>query len=180
MVKFLRYHVKSATMKVSSTLAEMPNIHLTTFIAAPIDRVFDLSRNIDLHKQSMTKHKEEAVAGIRFGLIEKDETVTWKAKHLFKTRLLRTKITEMVKPNIFVDEQAEGDFKMMKHEHHFKSCENGTIMIDMIRFETPYGAVGRFFNTLYLTKYMKNLIEQRNKTIKEFAETDKWKKLLVK
>src|SRR4029078_1374185 len=132
---------KATPMKTTLTV-DMPTIHLTTFIAAPVERVFDLSRNIDLHKESMSKHREEAVAGVRFGLIEKDESVTWKAKHLFKTRLLRTKITEMVKPNIFVDEQAEGDFKMMKHEHHFKSCENGTIMIDMIRFETPYGAVG--------------------------------------
>ena len=71
-------------------------------------------------------------------------------------------------------------FKMMKHEHHFKSCANGTIMIDMIHFETPYGAMGKWFNALYLTKYMRRLIEQRNKTIKEFAETDKWKKLLQK
>jgi ligand-binding SRPBCC domain-containing protein len=161
-------------------LTHMANIHLTTFIAAPVERVFDLSRNIDLHKQSMTKHREEAVAGVRFGLIEKDETVTWKAKHLFKTRLLRSRITEMVKPQIFVDEQSKGDFKMMKHEHHFKPCENGTIMIDVIHFETPYGAMGRWFNTLYLTKYMRRLIEQRNKTIKEFAETDKWKKLLTR
>jgi ligand-binding SRPBCC domain-containing protein len=163
-----------------TTTIEMPNIHLTTFIAAPVDRVFDLSRNIDLHKESMTKHKEEAVAGTRFGLIEKDETVTWKAKHLFKTRILRTKITEMVKPMVFVDEQAKGDFKMLKHEHHFKPCENGTIMIDVIHFETPYGAMGRWFNALYLTRYIKKLIEQRNQTIKEFAETDKWKKLLNK
>ena len=161
-------------------LFNMPTIHLTTFIEAPVERVFDLSRNIDLHKQSMTRHKEEAVAGIRFGLIEKDESVTWKAKHLFKTRLLRSKITEMVKPSIFVDEQLQGDFKMMKHEHHFKPCENGTIMIDLVRFEIPYGQVGKWFNALYLTGYMKRLIEQRNKTIKDFAETEKWKKLLVK
>ena len=76
----------------------MPLIHLTTFIEAPVERVFDLSRSIQLHKESMKKHKEEAVAGTRFGLIEKDETVTWKAKHLFKTRILRMKITEMQKP----------------------------------------------------------------------------------
>ena len=162
-----------------TTFQEMPNIHLTTFIAAPVDRVFDLSRNVDLHKKSMIKYKEEAVAGIRFGLIEKDETVTWRARHLFKTRLLRSRITEMVKPKIFVDEQSQGDFKMMKHEHHFKPCENGTIMIDVIHFETPYGAMGRWFNTLYLTKYVRKLIEQRNNTIKEFAETDKWKRLLM-
>jgi ligand-binding SRPBCC domain-containing protein len=159
---------------------EMPTIHLTTFIQAPVERVFDLSRNIDLHKQSMTKHKEEAVAGTRFGLIEKDETVTWKAKHLFRTRLLRTRITEMKKPVIFVDEQSQGDFKMMKHEHHFKSCDNGTIMIDLIEFEIPYGRVGKWFNALYLTKYMRRLIEQRNRTIKEFAESEKWKRLLLK
>ena len=51
----------------------MPTIHLTTFIAAPVERVFDLSRHIGLHKESMAGFKEEAVAGIQSGLIEKDE-----------------------------------------------------------------------------------------------------------
>jgi ligand-binding SRPBCC domain-containing protein len=158
----------------------MPTIHLTTFIAAPVQVVFDLSRNVELHKHSMSPFKEEAVAGTRFGLIEKDETVTWKAKHFFKTRLMRVKVTEMKKPEMFVDEQSEGDFKMMKHEHHFKPCDNGTILIDLFHFESPYGLVGQWFNNLYLAKYMKRLLELRNKTIKEFAETDKWKRLLVK
>ena len=99
----------------------MPTIHLTTFIAAPVSRVFDLARSIDVHKQSMNKHKEEAVAGIRFGLIEKNETVTWKAKHLFKTRFIRTEITDMKKPDMFVDEQVKGDFKMMKHDTSFQT-----------------------------------------------------------
>jgi ligand-binding SRPBCC domain-containing protein len=158
----------------------MPTIHLTTFIAAPAQVVFDLSRHIDLHKESMSAFKEEAVAGIRFGLIEKDETVTWRAKHFFKTRLLRVKISEMKKPEMFIDEQAEGDFKMMKHEHYFKPCDNGTILIDLLHFESPYGMLGEWFNSLYLTKYLKRLLEQRNKTIKAVAESDRWKKLLIK
>ena len=158
----------------------MPTIHLTTFIAAPTEIVFDLSRHIGLHKESMSKFKEEAVAGTRFGLIEKDDTVTWQAKHLFKKRLLRVKITEMKKPHMFTDEQSQGDSKSMRHEHHFKPCDNGTIMIDLFTFEIPYGRAGKWFNTIYLTKYMKRLLEQRNQTIKEFAESDKWKKLLIK
>jgi ligand-binding SRPBCC domain-containing protein len=158
----------------------MPTIHVTTFIAAPAERVFDLSRNIDLHKQSMTKHQEEAVAGTRFGLIEKDETVTWKARHFFKKRIYKCRVTEMKKPAQFVDEQVEGDFKMMKHEHFFKPCENGTIMIDFIHFESPYGMMGKWFNGLVLTRYMRRLIEHRNQVIKEFAETEKWKRLLLK
>jgi len=158
----------------------MPTIHLTTFIAAPAEVVFDLSRNIELHKESMASFKEEAVAGTRFGLMEKDDTVTWKAKHLLKNRLMRVKITEMKKNEMFVDEQAEGDFKMMKHEHHFKPCDNGTILIDLFHFEAPYGVIGQWVNSLYLVKYMKRLLEQRNRTIKEFAESGKWKRLLVK
>jgi ligand-binding SRPBCC domain-containing protein len=158
----------------------MPTIHLTTFIAAPVARVFDLARSIDMHKQSMTKHQEEAVAGTRFGLIEKNESVTWKAKHLFKTRFLRSEITEMKKPDMFVDQQVKGDFKMMRHEHHFKPCDNGTIMIDILEFEVPYGSFGRLVSKVYLAGYMKNLIEQRNKSIKEFAEGEKWRKFLHK
>jgi len=158
----------------------MPTIHLTTFIAAPVNVVFDLSRNIDFHKQSMKAYHEEAVSGIRFGLIENEEMVTWQAKHLFKTRMLRVKITGMKKNETFISEQVEGDFKMMKHEHHFKPCDNGTIMIDLFHFESPYGIFGQWFNSLYLTRYMKRLLEQRNTTLKEFAESDKWKKVLVK
>ena len=158
----------------------MPTIHLTTFVAAPVDVVFNLSRSIDLHKKSMIHYKEEAVAGIRFGLIEKEETVTWKAKHFFKTRFLRVKITDMKKPDHFTDEQVEGNFKMMKHEHHFKPCDNGTILIDQFYFESPFGAMGKLFNSLYLTNYIKRLLEQRNKTIKDYAETEKWMRLLIK
>lgn len=158
----------------------MPVIHLTTFIAAPVDVVFDLSRHIGLHKESMSNYKEDAVAGTRFGLIEKDETVTWRAKHLFKERLLRVKITEMKRPDMFTDVQLQGDFKMMRHVHHFKPCENGTILIDLFEFESPYGTAGRWFNSLYLTNYMKKLLEQRNQTIKQFAESGRWKKLLIK
>ena len=158
----------------------MPTIHLTTFIAAPAQIVFDLSRHIGLHKESMSKFREEAVAGTRFGLVEKEDTITWKAKHLFKNRLLRVKVTDMEKANKFIDEQVEGDFRMMKHEHYFKACDNGTLLIDLFHYESPYGMFGRWFNNLYLTKYLKGLLERRNNFIKDYAESGKWKKLLEK
>jgi ligand-binding SRPBCC domain-containing protein len=158
----------------------MPIIHLTTFIAAPVDIVFNLARHIELHKRSMANYKEEAVAGTRFGLVEKNETITWKARHLFKNRFLRIKITDMQRPDHFTDEQLAGDFKMMKHEHHFKPCDNGTIMIDLFQYEVPYGTIGKIFDKLYLFKYITRLLQQRNKTIKEYAESDKWKRLLIK
>lgn len=158
----------------------MPTIHLTTFIAAPVERVFDLSRSIELHQRSMSAYKEEAVAGIRNGLININETVTWKARHLFKTRVLRVKITAMKFPEIFIDEQLMGDFKSMKNEHWFKPCENGTIMIEFFNYETPYGIIGKAFEKIFLTRYLKKMLESRNLLIKKYAESESWKQLLNK
>ena len=158
----------------------MPTIHLTTFIAAPVERVFDLSRSIDLHIKTMTHTGETAVAGTTTGLINLNETVTWKAKHIAKTRFLKSKITTLQQPVLFIDEMQQGDFKTLKHEHHFKSIENGTIMIDLLDFETPYGRLGKVFNKIYLTRYLRKLLEQRNYVLKQYAETNKWKQVLVK
>lgn len=156
----------------------MPLIHLTTVIHAPLTRVFDLSRSITLHKRSMEHLQEEAVKGKTSGLIEYDETVTWRAKHLRKVRVLTTRITAMQKHHYFCDEMEEGDFTFMKHEHHFHEIKNGTVVIDIFEFGTPYGRFGRWFEKIYLKNYMKRLLQQRNKIIKEYAESEKWRVIL--
>ena len=158
----------------------MPTIHLTTFIAAPAERVFDLARSIDLHRKSMAHTREEAIAGTTSGLIKLDETVTWKAKHLGKIRVLKSRITEMTPPLSFSDEMVDGDFKSIRHEHHIKRIDNGSLLIDLFHFESPYGALGRLFNHFYLTSYMRKLLETRNSFIKEYAESEKWKFILDK
>lgn len=157
----------------------MSKIHLTSFIAAPIERVFDLSRSINLHQISTAATNEKAVAGILYGLINKSETVTWQARHLFKTRRFTAEITEMQKPDFFIDNMIRGDFKNFRHEHHFKATENGTIIIDLVNFESPYGIFGKIMNTVYLKSYLEKLLMNRNAVIKDYAETNKWKALLT-
>jgi ligand-binding SRPBCC domain-containing protein len=156
----------------------MPTIHITTLIHAPMERVFDLSRSITLHKRSMLHLQEEAIKGRTNGLIELDETVTWRAKHLGKIRFLTTRITEMRHKEYFCDEMVDGDFTFMKHEHHFKEIGNGTVAIDIMEFGTPYGKLGRLFERFYLQRYLTRLLKIRNEVIKEYAETEKWRVIL--
>ena len=157
----------------------MSVIHLTTIIKAPVERVFDLSRSVNLHKISTASTGEKAIAGITSGLMNQNETVTWEAKHLFKVRRFTSKISNMVRPDNFTDEMTSGDFKSFKHEHHFKPIDNGTIMIDIVEFETPYALVGKIFNQLYLKNYLQKFLLNRNEVIKEYAETQKWKVILT-
>ena len=148
----------------------MPTINLSTHIKAPQQRVFDLSRSITLHTVSMQHTSERAVAGKTSGLIELNETVTWEAKHLFKKQYLKTVITAMSPYTMFIDEMVEGDFKKMKHGHFFSSIEEGTIMKDVFYFESPFGLLGKLINELFLFRYMKNLLEERNAVIKDMQK----------
>ena len=156
----------------------MPEIHITSFIKAPVERVFDLSRSINLHQISTTDTNEKAIDGVINGLINKNETVTWQARHFFKTRRFTSKITEMQSPGLFIDEMIKGDFKSYRHEHHFKATDNGTIMIDLVTFESPYGTIGKIANSLFLKSYLEKLWKKRNAVIKDYAETQKWKAIL--
>jgi ligand-binding SRPBCC domain-containing protein len=153
----------------------MPLICLETFINASPHVVFDLSRSVDLHKASMTHHKEEVVDGIKNGLMEIGDVVTWKATHLFKSRMLTVKITALKKPLFFVDEMVAGDFKKMRHEHKFSAWDQGTLMIDRFYFETPFGVIGNLANYFFLKNYMTRLLAERNSMIKKIAESNQVK-----
>ena len=158
----------------------MPTIHLTHFFPAPAEVLFDLARHIGVHKESMSKYKEDAVAGTRFGLLEKGETVTWRGKHLYRDRILRMKMTEMVRPDMYVVEQVQGGFKSLRHEYHFKTCENGSLLINLFHYEVKYGWFGKIMDHLVLRRYLKNILEERNQTIRDYAVSGRWKPLLNK
>ena len=156
----------------------MPKINLTTTIEAPIERVFDLARSIDLHKLSTKKTNEEAVGGKTSGLIKLGETVTWRAKHFNVYQKLTVEITEYDRPNMFRDIMLKGAFKSMKHLHKFEKEGNNTKMIDVFEFESPFGIIGRLANSLFLKNYMTNFLIERNKELKTYAESEEWRKII--
>lgn len=156
----------------------MSIIELKTEINSTIEICFDLSRSIDLHRISTAKTNEEAIEGTTSGLINLNETVTWKATHFGIRQKLTSKITAFDKPNYFRDEQIKGAFKSIYHQHKFEQLDDKILMTDIFEYQSPFGIFGKVFNKLILTNYLRNLLIDRNNIIKEFAETDKWKLVL--
>lgn len=159
---------------------QMPKIKIKTIIDAPINRVFDLARSIDLHTLSTKKTNEKAVAGKTSGLIELGESVTWRAKHLGVYQKLSVEIIEYDKPNMFKDVMLKGAFKSMSHKHSFKQIGNKTTMTDEFEFESPLGPIGKIANYLFLKNYMKQFLIKKNKELKKFAENEELYKLILK
>ena len=156
----------------------MPLIQLHTYIKAPVERCFDLSRSIDLHVLSTKRTNEKAIAGRTTGLICLNETVTWKARHFGIYQTLTTKITQMKSPDYFVDEMVQGAFKSIFHLHQFEAKGRSTLMIDRFTYEAPLGIIGKLFDMLILKRYMKKFLQDRNQLHKSIAEGDKWKEFL--
>ncbi|GAB5419228.1 MAG: hypothetical protein Crog4KO_25730 [Crocinitomicaceae bacterium] len=157
----------------------MPRILLKTEIKADLAIVFDLSRSIDLHKISTEHTNETAIDGRTSGLIQFGETVTWRAKHFGFYQELTSKITEFDRPKYFVDEMEKGIFKSFRHEHHFERSQDVTIMTDYFDYVAPLSWLGKLADTLFLKKYMTNLLIRRNAIIKEFAESARHKEILA-
>ncbi|MEZ0184490.1 cell division protein [Flavobacterium oncorhynchi] len=148
----------------------MTTINLTTKIKAPKQIVFDASRNIDIHQQSASASKEKAIAGVTSGLINLNETVTWRGRHFGFYLTHKSRITAMNLYDYFVDEMEEGNFKFFKHEHFFEEENSITIMKDKLQYETPFGILGNLFDVLLLKKHLTNFLLERNKVLKEVSE----------
>jgi ligand-binding SRPBCC domain-containing protein len=157
----------------------MVRLQLTTAIAAPIHRCFDLSRSIDLHMASTNSTGERAIAGVTAGLIGLGQEVTWSGRH-FGFRITHTsRITAFESPNYFQDCMVQGMFRRFCHDHYFETRGGETLMRDVMEFEAPLGPLGRVVENLLLERHMRRLLERRNRCIQQTAESKDWKTYLT-
>jgi len=116
----------------------MPIVEIETHIKA------------DLHSISTAKTNEIAIGGVTSGLINFGETVTWQATHFGIKQKLTSKITAFERPFHFRDEQQQGVFKLIYHDHYFETKNGIVIMKDVFKFQSPFGFIGKAFDKLIL------------------------------
>ena len=148
----------------------MAVIRIVTTIFAPVERCFDLARDIDFHVRSLAQTGERAVAGRTTGLIELGETVTWEARHLGVRQRFTSRITAFDRPWHFRDEMVAGAFQFFAHDHRFEERDDQTNMTDEIVFRSPLGPLGTAVDYVFMTGYLQCLLEGRCQAIKHEAE----------
>ncbi len=147
----------------------MPDIHLETFIAAPVELCFDLCLNVNLHEQA---GHGRAVAGVTSGQMKLGDTVTWEAVHFLVRQRLTSKIVAYDRPRVFADHMQRGAFKRWQHTHRFIEQASGTLMIDDVNFAAPLGLLGRLVDALVLKNYMTRFLVNHNCCFKRLIETE--------
>jgi ligand-binding SRPBCC domain-containing protein len=149
----------------------MKTICLQTRINAPLEQVFDASRSLDLHMETMQASRERIVAGKRSGLCEKGDRFTWQAWHFGLPFRMEMEIGEMQPYLYFEDHMVWGPFASIRHEHAFQFHDHTTTMTDTFSFSAPFGVLGRWAESWFLESYMRNLLLTRNAWLKNHLES---------
>ena len=150
----------------------MPVINLVTEIHAPIERCFDLCRDLGVHTRTVPQTKERLVGDKQTGLAELGDVLVFEAVHLGIRQRLSSQITEVERPVLFADVALSGAFQSLRHEHRFAAVARGTLMRDRLEWRAPLGALGHLADALFLTRYMLRFLVTRNKNLKAIIEAD--------
>jgi ligand-binding SRPBCC domain-containing protein len=149
----------------------MPCIRLETSINAPIETVFDLARDLDVHSQTVPQTRERAWGSSDGRLVGPGDRLTFEATHFGVRQRLVSQVTAFERPTLFADEMLQGTFRSLRHTHTFQSTpDGGTLMCDILEFTSPLGLLGRLADFLFLTRYMERFLRTRNAHLKRIAE----------
>ena len=148
----------------------MPAILIETRIRAPIARLFDLARDVDIHALTSAFTGERIVGGRTSGLLHLGDTVVFEAVHLGLRRRLTAQIVELDPPHRFVDQMVEGPFASLRHVHEFREEGAQVIMVDMLAWRSPWGPFGRLADVLFLERHLRSYLTKKQANLKVHAE----------
>ena len=149
----------------------MGKIVVETVIAAPVERVFDLARDVDVHTETASFSGEQLVTPGRLqGLLELGDLVAFEGRHFGIRQTFVAKIIEMSPPRRFVDEMVKGAFSWLRHDHEFHIHAEGTLMRDVVEWRAPLGLLGRIADALFLQRHMRWFVTTKQQNLKNVAE----------
>ena len=82
-----------------------------------------------------------------------------------------TKITHMVEPHLFVDEQRFEPHSFWHHQHHFQKIEMGIEMQDIVNYALPLGPFGRLANVMLIQKQLRRIFNFRRQLLEHMFGT---------
>jgi ligand-binding SRPBCC domain-containing protein len=100
--------------------------------------------------------------------------IDYTLKPLFGIRMhWQTEINRINKPGMFADRQAKGPYKTWEHTHIFLEKNNGVLMKDHVKYELPFGILGRITHSLIVKRQIERIFIYRKEVLKNIYKT--WK-----
>jgi len=92
--------------------------------------------------------------------------VTLEGRHFGIRQRFTTRITELDRPRVFVDEMVRGAFKRLRHVHEFHARDGGTLMRDTLYWDAPLGFL---VDPLFLKRHMRWFVTTKQLALSQLA-----------
>ncbi len=83
----------------------------------------------------------------------------------------QSKITEFAPESHFVDDQLRGPYRRWHHVHQFQEVEGGTLVIDHVDYEMPFGPLGRLVHWLSVRRSLRQIFDYRAQKVEQIFST---------
>ena len=149
----------------------MGEITIRTWIDAPVERCFDLARDVGVHAESAAFSGERVVApGKLSGILEAGDLVCFEGRHGGIRQHFCARITYVDRPHVFVDEMESGFFRSLRHAHWFSPLAGGTLMSDHLAWRAP---LGKLMDALFMTRHMTWFVTTKQAALKRIVEASR-------
>jgi len=78
-----------------------------------------------------------------------------------------TEISKVEDYRYFVDEQLIGPYRLWHHEHILEPHEDGVLMTDIVSYSPPFGIIGKFSNSLFISSQLNAIFSYREKVLNQ-------------
>ena len=103
--------------------------------------------------------------------VYKGMLIDYTVKPLFGIRVhWQTEIFNVEKPGMFADRQLKGPYKIWEHTHTFLKKDNGVLMKDHVKYQLPFGIIGRIAQSILVKKKIENIFIYRRKVLEKIFE----------
>ena len=81
-----------------------------------------------------------------------------------------TEITQVQRPEFFVDEQRVGPYRVWHHEHFFRSVDaTRTEVRDLVHYAPPLGPLGALLNPWLIRPQLERIFDFREQALERLA-----------
>ncbi|CAN5596675.1 SRPBCC family protein [soil metagenome] len=83
-----------------------------------------------------------------------------------------TEITQVRRPEFFVDEQRVGPYRVWHHEHTFRALDNSrTEVTDLVHYVPPFGPIGAVLNAFVIRRQLDAIFRFRADQLIKICQT---------
>jgi ligand-binding SRPBCC domain-containing protein len=151
----------------------------STHIAAPLERVFQLSCSLAIVERELGMRAVAGKDSTRTeGLVVGGDRIRWEGWQLGFWNYHVSLISAYEPSEFFRDSMIAGRFRFFQHDHHFTEIGGQVLLKDTIRFSLPLGFAGRLVGKYILVPHIAGLMRRRFALLKRIAESEEWREYL--